>query len=613
MYGDKETVKKIPYGISDYGLIRGDNHYYVDKTSYLKTIKEAGQYLFLIRPRRFGKSLFLTLMEAYFDIVYYSRFEELFKGTWIYENPTDERGKYLVLTFNFSVVEPDPDKMEASFLNHVQNSAVEFIRKYDEYLSVNRKKDYFAKKIENSRSAPDILSSLLPLCKGAKRQLYVIIDEYDNFANTILSTAGQKAYRKLTRGPGFFRSFFNALKSGTGSMDAPVTRSFITGVSPITMDDVTSGYNIGDNVSLDTAFNQMLGFTETDVRQMLDYYRSAGLIKHEPGFLLEILIQWYGNYLFSGNSPNNEILFNPDMVLFFLKEYFKTQSIPEDLIDRNVRIDYGKLRHLILVDSDQTGKAGKPAPNGNFSELKKIIEEGGTTSKIEKGFPLEELTDAKNFKSLLFYLGLLTIKGPEKNKLRLEIPNETIQRLFYDYLQAAYSETGIFSLDLSEYSDLMTDMAYDGKWEPLFEFITSRMRKSMSLRDLISGEKSIQAFLNVYLGLSDLYIIHSERELNLGYADIVMEPFLAGYEGIAYSYLVEIKYIPKTKSKGQKTLEKKIRQLRAEAEEQLKKYSGDEKFKKTHGNTTVVKLVLIFCGNELQYLGEARGVAPPTY
>ncbi len=190
--------------------------------------------------------------------------------------------------------------------------------------------------------------------------------------------------------------------------------------------------------------------------------------------------------------------------------------------------------------------------------------------------------------------------------MRLEIPNETVQRLYYGYIEEAYSETGIFSLDLSEYSDLMTDMAYDGKWERLFEYLTDRMGKSMSLRDLITGEKSIQAFLNVYLGLSDLYIIHSEKELNKGYADIVMEPFLARYGGIEYSYLLEIKYMPKTKGKSQNALEKNIRQLRTEAEEQLKKYTGDEKFKKTPGQTTVVKLVLIFCGSELEYMGEAK-------
>jgi hypothetical protein len=274
--------------------------------------------------------------------------------------------------------------------------------------------------------------------------------------------------------------------------------------------------------------------------------------------------------------------------------------------DRQKAPKKGFQAKFIIVDRDQKGKVKKTVPNGNFNKLKKIIEEGGTSSKIEKGFPLEKLIDESNFKSLLFYLGLLTIKGPEKNKLHLEIPNETVQRLYYNYIEEAYNETGIFSLDLSEYSDLMTDMAYDGRWEPLFEYLTGRISKSMSLRDLITGEKSIQAFLNVYLGLSDLYIIHSEKELNKGYADIVMEPFLARYEGMKYSYLLEIKYIPKKEGKSQKELEKNTRLLREEAEDQLKRYAGDDKFKKTIGQTTMVKLVLIFCGNELEYIGKAK-------
>jgi hypothetical protein len=584
------AIKEIPYGIADYELIRRENYYYVDKTPYLQTLKKAGRYLFFIRPRRFGKSLFLSVMEAYYDVLYKDRFEEFFKGTWIYDHPNDERGSYLVLSLNFSVVEPDPDKMETSFSNHVRGEAVDFIQKYSDYLSTNKKMDYYSNSIEESDSAPDILSNLLVLCKGAHRKLYVIIDEYDNFANTILSTVGKDAYWDLTHGSGFFRSFFNALKKGTGGTGAPISRSFITGVSPITMDDVTSGYNIGENTSLDALFNQMLGFTRTDVTEMIDYYQSAGLIKHETGYLMEIIAQWYGNYLFSEHSLNRERLYNSDMVLYFLKEYFKIQSIPGDLIDNNVRIDYGKLRHLIVVDRGKTR-----ITNGNFSKLKEIIEQGETLSKITKGFPLEKLMDPENFESLLFYLGLLTIKGPEKNKLRLEIPNETVKRLYYSYIEEAYRETGIFDLDLDKYANLMTDMAYDGKWRPLLELITGRMKQSMSLRDLITGEKSIQAFLNVYLGLSDLFIIHVEKEMNKGYADIILEPFLARYEGVKYAYILEIKYV----QAGVSPDDEKVRQLKSEAEEQLGKYSIDEKFKKTIEKTHLIKIRLIFSGHEL--------------
>jgi hypothetical protein len=497
-----------------------------------------------------------------------------------------------VFALNFSAVDPGSGKLEASFLNLVNGNAVAFIQKYYDYLSTYKKMDYYANFIEESRSASDTLTNLLLLCRGADRKFFMIIDEYDNFANTILSTMGKDAYHELTHGTGFFRSFFNVLKSGTSSMDSSITRSFITGVSPVTMDDVTSGYNIGKNVSLHPAFSRALGFTRDDVIAMIEYYRANGMVLHPTEFLLEIMTEWYGNYIFF--EDDNEKLFNPDMVLYFLDNYIPKKKLPKNLIDRNVRIDYDKLKYLILID-----QARKKSTNGNFERLKEIIEKGEISTTIKEGFPLEELPARENFISLLFYLGLLTIKGPEKNKLRLEIPNETIKRLYYDYIKAAYRETGVFALDLLIYENLMTDMAYDGKWEPLIKFITARMRESMSLRELITGEKSIQAFLNVYLGLSDLYIIHTEKELNKGYADIVMEPFIARYEGIKYSYVLEIKYI----KAGVKPGNAEVKKLKAAAKAQLKRYSIDEKFLKNIEKTTLIKLVLIFSGPEEVYIG----------
>lgn len=592
---NEKKIKKIPYGLANYAQLVQTSHYYVDKTRYLKTIEDARNYVFLIRPRRFGKSLFLSVMEAYYDLLYKDKFDQLFTGTWVHDNPTAERGKYLVLPFNFSAADPTPDKVETSVLNHIRGRALSFIRKYAGYLLKDL--DYFKKNIEESRSGSDILSTVIDLCKDSHRELYVFIDEYDNFANTILSTSGETAYQDLTHGDGFFKSFFNVLKVGTTGIGAPINRLFLTGVSPVTLDDVTSGYNIGENVSIDPAFNQILGFTESEVRQMLEYYKSEGLIKHETPYLLEIIAEWYGGYLFSEHSIEDERLHNSDMVLYFLKEYFKIHSIPGDLIDRNVRVDYGKLKHLILVDKGKSKRI-----NGNFSKLKEIIEKGETSAKIAKGFPLEELADTENFTSLLFYLGLLTIEGAEKGKVQLKIPNETVKRLYYDYIKRGYGETELFDLDLSRYSDLMADMAYDGTWEPLFDYIAGRMRGSMGLRDLMIGEKSIQAFLNVYLGLSNLYIVHPEKELNKGYADIVLEPFLAAYEGIKYSYLLEIKYI-KASDKN-KSAESRLRQLKEKAELQLKRYSIDDKFKKSIKSTTLVKLVLIFRGHELIHISD---------
>jgi len=265
-----------------------------------------------------------------------------------------------------------------------------------------------------------------------------------------------------------------------------------------------------------------------------------------------------------------------------------------------ITIVYGNFRHLIIIDRGE-----EKTTNGNFSHLKEIIEKGGTTSNIVKAFPLENLTDAGNFKFLLFYFGLLTIDGIERDKVRLRIPNETIKRLYYYYITEAYRETDFFDLDLSRYADLISDMPYEGKWKPLFEFITERMRESMSLRDLITGEKSIQAFLNVYLGLSNLYIAHPEKELNKGYADIVMEPFLGGYEGIGYSYILEIKYIKQMDATNEKGLAEKLAKMKTDAEALLKQYTLDEKFKKSIGKTTLIKLVLIFHSINLAYIGQA--------
>ncbi|MCP5049234.1 MAG: AAA family ATPase, partial [bacterium] len=354
----EDNIKAIPYGVTDYEAIRLENLYYVDKTMYLRKVEKVGKYLFFIRPRRFGKSLFLSVMESYFDVYYKDRFEEFFNGTWIYENPTDQRGKYLVLSLNFSAVVPNPKRLEASFLNNIQTKVGAFLKKYSDYLDPEEKQE-FREELKSIKSAEDIVLKLTNLCKTSKQKLYIIIDEYDNFANTILTTSGNSAYEDLTRGEGFFRSFFNFLKEATTGTGAPISRLFITGVSPVTLDDVTSGFNIGKNISIEADFNEMLGFTEKEVTEMIEYYRENGKLEDSTPYLMGIMNSWYNNYCFSKWADTR--LFNSDMVLYFIDKCIRTRHLPDNLIDRNVRIDYGKLRHLIMVDSEK-GRL----PNGNF-------------------------------------------------------------------------------------------------------------------------------------------------------------------------------------------------------------------------------------------------------
>lgn len=589
---EEKEAKTIPYGVGSYEQIRKRNFYYVDKTSYLPEIEKAGMYLFFIRPRRFGKTLFLSMLETYYDVNEKENFALYFAGTHIFDHPTGERNSYLILKFDFSEISVSNQSLkdvQRSFLNHVLNKALLFTSKYKDRLKIDEAET--KKELKTLEDPSDLLSRLLTLCRISRQKVYLIIDEYDNFANTILSGTGRSSYEDITHGEGFFRTFFKVIKAGTSGTGIPIERLFITGVSPITMDDVTSGFNIGTNISIDKTFNETMGFRAEEVTEMIEYYRGFGKISHKTEYFLDIMIRWYNHYRFARDS--NTDIFNPTLVLYFLNRYLENQKIPVELVDNNVKTDYGKLKHLVLID-----KRGIKETNGNFSKLKAILEDGFVRSDIKKEFPLKDIGHHENFNSLLFYFGLLTIGAVEKgDKPKLTIPNESVKKLFYEYIREAYLETGVFSLDRDRYSEMMENMAYNGEWQPLFRYIAERMSASMSLRDLITGEKFIQAFLLAYLGWSDFYLIYSEKELNKGYTDLIMEPFEL-YEGIKYSYIIEIKYIESAAGKKKEKVDK----LKREAEEQLKKYSLDEKFKKVISKTTLVKIVLIFAGYELIYI-----------
>ena len=593
----EDELKQIPYGESNFNDFKEKNLYYVDKTRFIRNIEKKGSYLFLIRPRGFGKSLFMGILEAYYDIHYKDRFDDLFAGSDIQRNPTKEKNSYLILKLNFSMVNADSSSVEEAFTNYIKDSTYLFLKKYEDLLDIDLKTAN--EELSIKKSAAEVMVTFLRLSRVKDRRLYVIIDEYDNFANTILSESGEKEFERITHGEGFFRAFFNVLKGGTTDLEAPISRLFITGVSPITLDDVTSGFNIAEHISMDSDLNEIMGFTRSEVETMIEYYRQTGKIRHSTPELLEIMSQWYNHYKFSLYAPGE--IFNTVHILYFLKEYLKESRVPGTLIDYNAQIDYMKLRYLILID-----QKGMLRTNGNFSILRKIIAAGSIHSSIVKRFPIAELTNPDHFVSLLYYFGLLTIGGldEEENIPILTIPNEMAKRLYYDYIKDTYRETGVISLDMFKYNELTRDMAYRGNWRELIEYIAGRMEASLSLRDLMTSEKAHQVFWNVYLGLSDLYIVYSEKELGKGYADLVMEPFLAQYPQIKYSYLIEIKYLPPPVTK--KVLSPtKLKTARKEAEEQLRQYSLDEKFQKAIGQTMLKKVVLIFSGTQLVYHDEA--------
>ncbi len=568
--------KKIPYGISSYKTIKQENYYYVDKSRFIPLLEGTGTFLFLIRPRRFGKSSLLTMLECYYDIVRKEEFNFLFQGTYIADCPTPEKNAHLILKFNFSQVSPDPEKVEASFHAHANNCFFFFGEKYKSFLD----EKYF-KMMESHQHAHEKLEFLLNYIGFKGLKAYVLIDEYDNFTNTILTTAGQKKYHEVTHGAGFLRHFFNVLKGAVDQSDSGISRMFITGVSPVTMDDVTSGFNIGRNISLNPAFNKLLGFTEQDIISILKYYDDNGERMPEPGNTLKVMKEWYNHYRFA--TDTDETLFNTDMALYFVINFLESGKYPRNMIDQNVRIDYGKLRHLIVLDNRL---------NGNFSYLSKIIKTQGTSAvQIAESFPVERLMKPSNFISLLFYFGLLSYTKSGE----LQIPNRTVKLLMYGYLREGYEDVNVFSVDLWHFANLIRDMAYNGEWKPVFQFLADEVKKQTSIRDYLTGEKVIQTFLLAYLNVTDYYLTRTEEEMGKGFADIYMEPFAAKYPDVCHSYLIELKYLARADFS-----EDKRKALLDDAENQLKKYSADERIIKPGQGTSLKCLALIFCGWEMK-------------
>ncbi len=578
-----QSIKRIPYAISDYHRLRTDNAYYVDKTHFIPLIEAAPYYLFCIRPRRFGKSLWLSLLQHYYDVNHKDEFDFLFGDTYIGQHPTPERNSYLVMVLSFALVNPDVRYVQASFEDNCQAEIESFLRRYRRFFDEAACQDILAQANTEAR-----LRRIFYYVEETGLKLYLLIDEYDNFANTILTTEGQEAYHQLTHGGGFMRHFFNFLKGGTGVQMSGLSRLYITGVSPITMDDVTSGFNIGTNISLDARFNEMIGFTETEVKAMLTYYHEVGRLKLDVEACFALMQMWYNNYRFSKEVET--YLFNSDMTLYFLEQAQDRTTLPQNLIDQNIRIDYEKLRHLLTVDKQL---------NGNFSQLREIIETGETVSDINVSFPLDQLLNRENFISLLLYFGLLTFAGEHEGEPLLRIPNRTVKDLMYSYLRDGFRDVDAFRLDLRHFGRLLRGLAYRGEWQAVFDFLAAEIQQQTSIRDYLKGEKVIQGFLLAYLNVSHFFLTWSEREMGNGFVDLYLEPFLARYTDMKYGYLIELKYITRGEF-SQDKLQEKIEK----AEHQLQQYANDVRIQAVAQQVTLKKLIVIFNGWELVYREE---------
>lgn len=572
-------IKRLPYGVSDFVSIITRNRYYVDKTTYLAQLERETDTIIFIRPRRFGKSLFLSMMEAYYDKAMRDRFDELFGNLWIGKNPTKLKNRYEVLHLDFSRIGGNVDNIEKNFQIYCSRTLDAFVYKYKEDYPQNISDEVFA-----TDYYYDKLQIILNWSANANIPMYLIIDEYDNFTNNILNENGEEVYHAITHANGFYRDLFKCFK---GNFE----RIFLTGVSPVTLDDLTSGFNIGMNISTSANFDKMLGFSTNDVREMFSYYQSVGELPKDKDIeeMIEEIKPWYDNYCFSPKClDDSNRVFNSDMVLYYLYNYISSGEPPKEMVDPNTKTDYNKLLKLISIDKNQGTKD---------SVLMDVAQKGEIKATISSSFSaLEMLTDPDVFPSLLFYYGMLTIKGSYGSQLILGIPNNNVRKQYYGYLQKNYSNR--CNINLTKLTSGFNDMALNGEWRETLQYMAEQYATLSSFRDCIEGERNIQGFFLAYLNLNSFYLTAPELELNHGYCDFFLLPDMTHYKS-AHSYILEIKYLPK----GMHTDDQATKQWQ-EAVEQIENYAQAPRVQALRQGTELHKIVMQFMGWEMTRMEE---------
>ena len=569
--------KRIPYGMQNFEDVIKEDCYYVDKTPFIEQIEESNMYFLFIRPRRFGKTLTLSMLENYYDINKKDKFEKIFGKLYIGQNPTPEHNTYLIIRLNFAEVAAGLDDYKDGLDNHCRLVFNFFCDIYAHILPADTK--------EGLQQEPDAVSKLRFLCQKCQevgKKIYLFIDEYDYFTNMILAHEEHLVrYRNQTHGEGYLREFFNTIKGTAGNT---LGRVFVTGVSPVTMDDLTSGFNIGTNYSLSSDFNEMTGFTEEEVREMLDYYGSVLPFNHTTDELIKVMKPWYDNYCFAEERYGETTMYNSMMVLYFVDNYIDYEyQITKKMVETNIRIDYDKLRMLIRHDKEFAHDA---------SIIQQLVTQGFVIGTLNENFPAERINDPDNFLSLLFYFGMVTIDGTYKGETKFIIPNEVVRDQMYTYLLDTYKENDLV-YDRYSKGKLESKLAYDGQFKPYFEYIADCLKKYSSQRDKQKGEAFVHGFTLAMTSQNKFYRPISELDNDGGYADIFLSPLCDIYKDMVDSYIIELKY-----SKSQ-TTDEQVKKLFEEASAQISRYADSDMVREAVKTTKLHKLVVIYRGAEM--------------
>lgn len=556
---------QFAYGNADFASLRRSGCFYVDKTPFLPLLEHptyGGNHLVFLRPRRFGKSSLLSMLKYYYDAAFAHEYDELFRGLWIHENPTPERGRYLVLHLNFSTVTTTDDEHElrANFLTSVRSKLRTFLA---HYCVRHPALEPFHRQIEGYTDPAALMDDFLGIIAGTNEKLYVLIDEYDTFANALLSANQTDLYEKITDKFGFVRSFYRALKTGADA--GSVGRMFITGGTPILLDDLMTGFNMTTNISNNARFNALAGFTRTDVERAVDE-----LLHDMPELveavgpresLLETLERFYNGYRFSQDAT--ERLFNSTLVIYFLKELAGKKKPPQNMLDPNARTDYQKLHAL-------WASAG-PAAEERRGVLEQVLAEGRVESPLVDRFGMRTTTTTGQFVSLMYYTGMLTLapEEPDGDFYTFVPPNRVIRELSWEHYTRLLEELHGIPLIGQPIGLALLAMAIDGNLEPFVERLRKTVLPVLSVRDLRKhDEKAMKMLLIGTLITSNLFYVLSEKEFAQGFNDLFITPMPSVRRG-KFAWMFELKYVVTDADEATKNtaIEK--------AEAQLARYAAD--------------------------------------
>ena len=571
---------KLPYGISNFKMLREMGYFYQDRSQFLSLLdSQPTLYHLFLRPRKFGKTLFLSMLDYYYGIEHKGSFEQLFGDLFIGKNPTAQANSFLILRLDFSAIDSSSfENTYAGFRRNVLSAARDFISRYPDLFNSK-----IIEEIEQETMPESILKSITDALKQqkTKHKIFLLVDEYDQFANELLSF-NQTNFKDSIGRNGFVRKFYETVKVATA--EGLIGRIFLTGVSPVAIDALTSGFNIITDLTLKPAFNEMIGFTHPEAASLL---LKCGISEEKSKLLIADLMKWYNGYKFSTNAVNS--LFNSNMLIYFIMGYFEnSESYPNEMLDSNVLSDYQKIQKIFEIGAQE---------NERYILLEKILNEGYIDFDLVYNFSTDaEFTEAY-FLSLLFYLGMLTIKEQRSGRIRFIIPNYVIKQLYFEYfnkLSLKKSEFPAASLNIGDAVDILVNK---GNPEIFLKLCEKVIKTNYSNRDSIQfDEKHLKTMMIGLLIPFDSYMIHSEYETDRIYPDIFLER-VPGRKMI-HEVVIELKYLQK---KDKKLIDEKCKS----AKFQLNNYLETTRFNKADS----LGIWAVFCGSELSDWGTATSVS----